>query len=112
MPVIRRMMRMGRERKARMLAAMLARRKRLAFDHSHLVPILMNPVMNDVVDSGFGAEIARFRLFHKSFSKQAMVTKTPLRRASQHRLRKQLPAVERCFLHGSASLAFRAYTIE
>jgi len=59
------MMRRDGKRKPRVLAAMPAGRKRLAFHHGHLVLILMDSIVHNVVDSGFGAEIARFELFHK-----------------------------------------------
>ena len=55
MLVIRRVMRRDRERKARMMAAVLARRERLTLYHRHLVLILMDPIMDDIVDPGFGA---------------------------------------------------------
>src|ERR1035441_4279011 len=66
MLVIRRVMRRDSEGKSRVFAAMPARRKRLPLHHSHLVLVLMDAIMYDVVNSRFGAEVARFELFHKS----------------------------------------------
>jgi hypothetical protein len=65
--VIGRMMRRDGKGKSWVLAAMPAGRKRLALHHGHLVLILVNTIMHNVVDSGFGAEIARFELIHKLF---------------------------------------------
>jgi hypothetical protein len=69
MLVIGRMMRRDGKGKSRVLAAMPAGRKRLALHHRHLVLILMDSIVHNIVDSGFGAEIARFELFHKFFSR-------------------------------------------
>jgi hypothetical protein len=55
MLVIGRVMRCDRERKSRMIAAMPARWKRLALHHGHLVLVLMDASMHDIVDSGLGA---------------------------------------------------------
>ena len=55
MLVIRRMMRRDRDGKSRMIPAMLARRERLALHHRHLMLVLMDAMMDDVVDPGFGA---------------------------------------------------------
>jgi hypothetical protein len=65
MLMIGRVMRRDGDGKSWMLAALFASRKRLALHHCHLVLILVNPIVHDVVDSGFGAEIARFELIHK-----------------------------------------------
>ena len=64
MLVIGRMMRRDRDRKARMITAMLACGKRLALHHRYLVLVLMDAIMDDVVDPGFGAQIAGFELIH------------------------------------------------
>jgi hypothetical protein len=63
--VIRRMMRCNGDRESGVIAALFASRKRLALHHCHLVPILMDSIVHNVVNSGFGAEIARFELIHK-----------------------------------------------
>ena len=65
--VIGRVMRGNGDGEARMIAALFACRKRLALDHRHLVLVLVNPIVHNIVDSGFGAEIARFELIHKFF---------------------------------------------
>ena len=65
--VIRRVMRRDGDGETRMIAALFAGRKHLAFHYCHLVLILVNPIVHNVVDSGFGAEIARFELIHKLF---------------------------------------------
>jgi hypothetical protein len=64
MLVIRRVMRRYREGESRMVAAMLAGRESLTLYHGHLVLVLMGSVVHHVVNSGFGAEIARFELLH------------------------------------------------
>jgi len=43
---------------------MFTRGKCLALHHGHLMLVLVNAIMHDVVDSGFGAKIARFELVH------------------------------------------------
>jgi len=53
--VIGRVMRRNGKGKSRVLAAMPAGRKWLALHHRHLVFILMNPIVHNIVDSGFGA---------------------------------------------------------
>lgn len=69
MLVIGRVVRRQRQGKSRMMAAVPARRERLTLHHRHLMLVLMDTVMDDVVDSGFWAEIARFELFHKFYAR-------------------------------------------
>jgi hypothetical protein len=57
------------QRKSGMIAAMPAGRKRLALHDGYLVLVLMNAIMmdtivDDVVNSRSGAEVAWFELFH------------------------------------------------
>lgn len=54
----------GGEGEARMIAAMFAGRKRLALHHRYWMLVLMNAVMDDVVNSRSGAQIAWFEFFH------------------------------------------------
>ena len=65
MLVIRRMMRRECEGESRIVAAVSARRKGLTFYHRDLMLVLMHAIVYDVINSRFGAEIARFKLFHK-----------------------------------------------
>jgi hypothetical protein len=69
--MIGRMMRRNGNDESRMIAALFAGRKRLALHHCHLVFILVDSIVHDVVDSGFWAEIARFELIHKLFYARA-----------------------------------------
>jgi hypothetical protein len=62
--VIGRVMCRGGEGESRMIAAVFAGRKRLALHDRYLMLVLMDAVMNDVVNSGSGAKIAWFELFH------------------------------------------------
>jgi hypothetical protein len=57
-------MRRNRNGEAWMITAQFARGKRLTLHHRHLVLVLMGPSVYHVVDSGFGAEIARLELIH------------------------------------------------
>ena len=68
MLVIRRVMGRDGDSESRMMAAVPARRKRLALHHGHLMLVVMDPVVNNVVDPGVRANIARFELFHKWLS--------------------------------------------
>lgn len=43
---------------------MPARREGFAFHHGHLVLVLVDAIMHDVVDSGSGAKVAWFELVH------------------------------------------------
>ena len=69
MLVIRRLMRRDRNREASMIATVLAGGEGLALHHRHLVPVLMDAVMHNFVDSGLGTEIARFELVHKCYAR-------------------------------------------
>ena len=69
MLVIGRVVRRDRNGKPRMIAAVFARRKRLALHHRDLVLILMDSIMHHVVDSGFGAKVARFELIHNFYAR-------------------------------------------
>ena len=65
MLVVGRVVSRDRNREASMIATEFAGGEGLALHHSHLVPVLMDTVMHNVVDSGLGTEIARFELFHR-----------------------------------------------
>jgi hypothetical protein len=64
MLVIGRVMRRNRNGEAWMFSAQFARGKRLALHHRHLMLVLMDSIVHHVVDSGFGAQIARLELIH------------------------------------------------
>ncbi len=65
MLVIQCMMRREREGESRVIAAMSARRKGLTLYHRDLMLVLMDSSVYHIINSRFGAEIARFKLFHK-----------------------------------------------
>lgn len=90
--VIGRMMRRNGNGESRVLAALFTSRKRLAFHHRHLVLILMNPVMHNIVNSGFRAEVARFELIHNLFLR----SRRPQRSMTCPRLIGYFPARRRC----------------